>query len=91
MFSGDLPGYSSNQGRGALIETPKGVTESHMAQPVKAPQPNKQINFSQKVIVMGIKNSASAWQKARFHHPHIVKAIEVVGVLALMLALCVEV
>ncbi|CTZ54301.1 Uncharacterised protein [Escherichia coli] len=40
---------------------------------------------------MGIKNSASAWQKARFHHPHIVKAIEVVGVLALMLALCVEV
>lgn len=75
MFSGYLPGYSSNQGRGALI----------------APQPNKQINFSQKVIVMGIKNSASAWQKARFHHPHIVKAIEVVGVLALMLALCVEV
>lgn len=40
---------------------------------------------------MGIKNSASAWQKARFHHPHMAKAIEVVGVLALMLALCVEV
>lgn len=40
---------------------------------------------------MGIKNSASAYQKFKFHHPHMTKVIEVAGVMALMLALCVEV